>query len=393
MYIDMTTDTLRIRSYNVRFGDAILITVPDRAKNGKVTERHILIDVGNVLSGEGGDDSVFIPILEDVLDVTNSKPLDLYVMTHEHMDHVQGLLAGFKHDVKIKANHVWITASAAPNYYDHHPEARKKFQLALRAYMGLERQLSAAPKDVNNRLFARMLNNNYRKTADCVEHIRKNICKPNNIHYVHREYNLKNAHPFNEAKFEIWAPEEDTSIYYGRFQPLALGLDNVTGEAESKKPPPRPAPPAGVDVGAFNNLLDRRESGAYDNLMAIDKAKNNTSVVFSLEWRGWRLLFAGDAEIRSWKTMHKYGVIKPVHFLKVSHHGSHNGTPSGEILEALLPADPVDAEDRHALISTCDDTYPGVPHEPTTTELSGRCEILDTRLIADGDSWDLEMEG
>ena len=389
----MTSDTLRIRSYNVRFGDAILITVPDRANSGKLTERHILIDVGNVLSGAGGDDSVFVPILEDVLKVTRGAPLDLYVMTHEHMDHVQGLLAGFKHGVDIKANHVWITASAAPNYYDHHPEAKKKFQLAMRAYMSLERQLAAAPQDVNDRLYARMLNNNPRKTADCVEHIRENICEPENIHYVHREYDLKNAHPFEEAKFEIWAPEEDTSIYYGRFQPLALGLDNVGDGQEEKQRLQRPAPPAGVDVGAFNNLLDRRESGAYDNLMAIDKARNNTSLVFSLEWRDWRLLFAGDAEVRSWKTMNKFGVIKPVHFLKVSHHGSHNGTPSGEILEALLPANPGDTKERHALISTCDDTYSGVPHEPTTSALSALCSILDTRQIADGESLDLELKG
>ena len=50
-------DTLRVRAYNVRFGDAILVTVPDRdPATDKTTTRHILIDVGNVLSKEGGDD-------------------------------------------------------------------------------------------------------------------------------------------------------------------------------------------------------------------------------------------------------------------------------------------------------------------------------------------------
>ena len=389
----MTTETLRIRGYNVRFGDAILITVPDRGQDGQVTKRHILIDVGNVLSGAGGDDSVFVPILEDVLNETGGKPVDLYVMTHEHMDHAQGLLAGSRQGVEIKADHVWITASAAPDYYDHHPEAKKKFQMALRAYIGLERQLAAAPEDVNDHFFARMLNNNHRKTADCVKYIRENVCKPVNLHYVHREYDLKKAHTFDEVKFEVWAPEEDTSIYYGRFQPLALGLDDLSDGLETRKNRTRPSPPAGVDLGAFNNLLDCRESSAFENLLTIDKAKNNTSVVFSLEWRGWRLLFAGDAEVRSWKTMNKFGVIKPVHFLKVSHHGSHNGTPSGEILEALLPAVPEDDFPRHALISTCSDTYSGVPHQPTTNKLSDRCKIWDTRNIADGESLNLEIKG
>src|SRR5206468_9988158 len=57
------TDRLRVRLYNVRFGDAILVTVPDRdPATNVVTKRHILIDVGNVLNKEGGDDTVFKPV-------------------------------------------------------------------------------------------------------------------------------------------------------------------------------------------------------------------------------------------------------------------------------------------------------------------------------------------
>ncbi|MEJ2258781.1 MAG: hypothetical protein P8X98_17710 [Woeseiaceae bacterium] len=247
----MATHQLKIRSYNVKFGDAILVSIPDKAPNGRVTTRHILIDVGNVLSGEGGDDSVFVPILEDVLDVTDGKPVDLYVMTHEHMDHAQGLLAGHRAGVDIKADHVWVTASAAPDYYDTHPEAKKHFQMALRAYRSLERQLAAAPPEVIDRLYARMLNNNFRKTADCVAHITTKVCEPDHVHFVHREFDLTHAHPFNEASFEIWAPEEDTSIYYGRFQPLAFGFDDTGSNASSAagSSRARPAPPAGVDVG------------------------------------------------------------------------------------------------------------------------------------------------
>ncbi len=389
----MSLKSLRVRAYNVKFGDAILVSIPDKARNGKVTLRHILIDVGNVLSGEGGSDDVFVPILEDVLDVTGGNPLDLYVTTHEHMDHVQGLLAGHRQGIDIKADYVWLTGSAKPDYYDTHPQAKKHFQRSLRAYESLERQLAAAPKAVNDRLFARMLNNNPRKTADCVEHIRNNVCDAENVHFVHRGYDLKNAHPFKQAKFEIWAPEEDTSVYYGRFKPLALGFSGAGGGGASASVTKRPAPPAGVDAGAFDNLVSLRETGAYDNLLAIDKARNNTSIVFSVLWRGWRLLFAGDAEIRSWKTMNKFNVIKPVHFLKVSHHGSHNGTPSGEILEALLPERAPAGPKRTALISTCDDTYSGVPHEPTTSDLAGRCDILDTRELDDTESWDLFLSG
>lgn len=382
-------DTLRIRVYNVRFGDAILVTVPDRGRNRRVMKRHLLIDVGNVLSGHGGGDEVFLPVLKDILEVTGGQPVDLYVMTHEHMDHVQGLLAGSRLGVDVKADYAWLTASAAEDYYDTHPEARRKLQLAMRFYDAIERRLAAAPEAERAAMMARMLNNNYRRTADCVAHLR-NIAPAGRVHYVHREYPLANAHPFQEARFEIWAPEEDTASYYGRFQPMTFGFRDGAGGARDGNSA-SPEPPHGVDVGAFYNLLERREAGVFDNLLAIDKARNNSSVVFLLEWRGWRLLFSGDAELRSWSTMQKHGVLAPVHVLKVSHHGSHNGTPSGEMLDAILPPEPPDGEDRFAIISTCRDTYSGVPHEPTTSELTRRCDVLTTEGMVDGEWWDLEL--
>ncbi|MGD2066405.1 MAG: hypothetical protein PVI43_04455, partial [Candidatus Bathyarchaeota archaeon] len=87
-------DQLRIRAYNVLFGDAFLITFPEVDENGKTAIRNILIDFGNLPSfaGAAGANDVFKPIIEDIVKELKGQPLDLYVMTHEHMDHVQGLL-------------------------------------------------------------------------------------------------------------------------------------------------------------------------------------------------------------------------------------------------------------------------------------------------------------
>jgi hypothetical protein len=152
-------------------------------------------------------------------------------------------------------------------------------------------------------------------------------------------------------------------------------------------------PPAGVDAGAFYNLVEARRRGVSDNLLAIDKAANNTSVVFLLKWRGWRLLFAGDAEIRSWRTMQREGVLAPVHFLKVSHHGSHNGTPEGDIFDAVLPASAPDQRERRAAISTWTDTYPGIPHPPTNARLTSRCALRTTLDDAQALFFDLDFPG
>lgn len=115
-----------------------------------------------------------------------------------------------------------------------------------------------------------------------------------------------------------------------------------------------------------------RRHGWGDNLLAIDQAANNTSVVFTLTWRGWRLLFPGDAEVRAWRTMNKHGLLKPVHFLKIGHHGSHNGTPSPELLDKVLPNPAPDNRQRHAVVCTCAGSYNNVPDEKTKTELATR---------------------
>lgn len=386
-------DALRVRTYNVRFGDALLVSVPDfDADTGLTTVRHLLIDVGNVQAGAGGADTVFHSVMEDVLEELDGAPLDLYVMTHEHLDHVQGLSyaderlyeGGLKE--RLKLQHAWLTASAAPDYYERHPDAAKQLAERQALYDDLKEYCRLKPEAARGAVPSFLLNNDYRKTGACVEYLRG---LAERTHYVHRGAALGGSHPFKEARLEVWAPEEDTSEYYGRFLPVALGLERKPGGEVSLHVP---VPPAGVDTSAFYNLLSWRRRAMGDDLLAIDKAANNTSVVFSLEWRGWRLLFAGDAELRSWKTMKKHGVLKPVHFLKVSHHGSHNGTPDGDIFDAILPEEPPDERQRCAVISAYGETYSGIPHELTNQRLRSRCMLTSTLQAGGAPYVDLTFE-
>lgn len=364
-----TVDDLRVRAYNVRFGDALLISVPDRYSNGITQTRHILIDVGNVLGTEGGDDTVFAPVIDDILAVLAGQPLDLYVMTHEHLDHVQGLyFAAERLGRHLNARYAWLTASAAEDYYDRFTDARKRRLEAAEAFTSIERFLEASPRsDPTARTLVK--NNNPSNTSQCVQYLRT---LADHTAYVHRGKELAGTHPFSEARFRLWAPEEDTSVYYGRFQPMALGVS--TSDASVRLKVSDIQPPPGVDGGAFYDLVAARRSGYADNLLTIDRAANNSSVVFELEWRGWRLLFPGDAEHRSWKTIAKAEVLQPVHFLKVSHHGSATGMPPKEILDVLLPELRPDDRPRRALVSTCADSYNGVPHPETLAELERRCD-------------------
>jgi glyoxylase-like metal-dependent hydrolase (beta-lactamase superfamily II) len=127
---------LVVRVYDVRFGDAVLVTIPDTS-NGQPVDRTILFDFGNALGTEGGQDEILEPVIDDIIARLGGRPLDLYVMTHEHLDHVQGLFhASQVFNKTIQVKQAWLTGSADPRYYDdpNHNDAKKQKFAAIAAY-------------------------------------------------------------------------------------------------------------------------------------------------------------------------------------------------------------------------------------------------------------------
>ncbi|MFA6965250.1 hypothetical protein [Bosea sp. (in: a-proteobacteria)] len=378
-----------MRVYNVRFGDAILLTVPDEDEHGAAKNLHVLIDIGNALAREGGRDDVFEPIFKDILAILGDEPLDLYIMTHEHMDHVQGLMYGkARLQLSLKAKEVWMTASSAPDYYDRFENAKKQKLTMLALYDDVARFFAARPAAPPPPAIEALLAlNNPQASRDCVDHIA--AIGPRAPLYIHREAALHGRNPFRRAHVRLLAPEEDTSVYYGRLAPHTLGpLDPETtdvGMAAGEL-----APPAGVSAADFANLIRFRSHGMSSNLLQIDKAANNTSVVLELEWQGWVLLLPGDAEEKSWEIMERKGLLRPAHFLKVSHHGSINGSPA-QLYNKVLPEEAPDGRSRTAVVSTFDGSYPGVPDTATLAALGNRATLYDTRNLPPGGYFDFEF--
>ena len=156
---------LVVRLYNVRFGDAVLVMIPEKS-GGHDVVRTILFDFGNALSEEGGVDAVFEPVIDDLKTTLGGKKLDLFVMTHEHLDHVQGFFyAKEKLKKSIKARQVWLTGSADPTYYDDHPEAKKELKAAYAAYRAAKVRLNALP-EVSFFTSVLMANNDVRTTKN-----------------------------------------------------------------------------------------------------------------------------------------------------------------------------------------------------------------------------------
>ena len=110
-----------------------------------------------------------------------------------------------------------------------------------------------------------------------------------------RTTDLKGKHPFTEAELRILAPEEDTSTYYGRRPRLSAAAqpDRARANGGAWRRSHRP----GWTRLRSTTCCVPAEHGR-DTILAIDKAANNTLIVLEVRWRGWRLLFGGDAEER-----------------------------------------------------------------------------------------------
>lgn len=381
----------RVRIYNVLFGDAILLTIPEMDEDGKKITVNVLLDVGNALAGQGGRDEVLKPVLENIRDELDGNPLDLYIMTHEHMDHVQGLLHGSKKlGIEFKTRHLWMTASSeGPAYYNRFPRARRKRLAAIAAYEGVAAFLAKGAAPVPLGVQTLLAINNPRSSKDCVEYISGRVLDGEKPCYVHRTADVAGRHPFRRTNVRILAPEEDTSIYYGALPPHALGA--VFDAAAPLSLDARMiTPPAGVSAGHFFDLIAFRSSGMMANIRTIDKAANNSSVALEFEWNGWRLFFAGDAEEKSWEMMDRTDGLRPVHFLKISHHGSKNGTP-GHQLAKILPERAPDRRRRFAVVSTHDGAYSEVPDASTLALVASRAHLDDTRTLKEGEWFDISF--
>lgn len=387
---------LVVRAYNVGFGDAVLVSVPERSEGGGEVVRHLLLDVGNLLAGSANEDTVFRTVVTDIADRTGGI-VDLYVMTHEHLDHVQGLLAAAKAGVGLSARYAWLTGSAAPDYYERHPKARKR---KLGMQMALADAIRRGLADDDPELELTIRNNMSLlpsgvlglSTSDYVDHVRA-LAPADRTFYVDRTTAPESKHPFTEAVIRILAPEADTSDYYRR----AASGGSLTASAATTTPEVRSSttlttPPPGVDPGAFFDLLRERTVGSRRRIMEIDAANNNTSVVIEIEWRGWRLLFPGDAELSSWRRMREQGLLRPAHFIKVAHHGSSNGTDV-DVIDDLFPTQPADNRPRHALVSTATGSWESVPSADTLAIYQRRCTLHDTRDVARGSAVEVAFAG
>ena len=364
------SEQILVRLYSVGCGDCILIRVPDESG-----PRHILIDCGNFFGDRVTDLRSAVQNVVEMLHDPDEVPedrrgrLDLLVATHRHWDHLKGFEGALAALKGITIERIWMTVAMKEGH-----EGAERL-LALQQHLADTMEIFAERgMTLNPQLHATLLLS--LSTAEAARAVCEELPDHHGIEplYAYRgvEDDLSPAERAEQlfefddpnTRISILAPEKDIDAAYmgsahSLMEELVAGLAGFyAGVPEGE----RLYEPVNISVGSFRRLKSQLQ---YTSLMAASQENgvvNNTSVALLLEWRGRRLLFPGDAEYESWQLMWQHereALSAPLNFLKISHHGSHNGTPyklgepndpQNEILDTLLPE--ANAAEAQAVVST-----------------------------------------
>ncbi|MCA9062866.1 MAG: hypothetical protein KDA96_07400 [Planctomycetaceae bacterium] len=382
---------LLVRCYNVGCGDCVYVRIPD----GK-DHFHILIDCGSKEGASSGVMERAIRHLADhelpTVDGTKKKRLDLLVATHRHEDHIKGFDPKVFQDIAI--GNIWLSAAMDLS----HPQAQQTHALhafASESVRAMQESGTAFSPELSDMVGLYGISNQGAITALTDSLPRQNGITPKFVFAGQTSNDLGVS--IEKTRITVLGPEKDIDGYYlGKQADKRLrGMQAGAAHFQSAVPA-RNKPPANISNSDFRRLQSRLLSNGLAFAVDDTSIQNNVSTVLLIEWRKRRLLFVGDAEWEeefadgrkngSWNVMwqkRKKYLSKPLDFLKVGHHGSHNATPwfreagpeheVNQIFNAILPLPDSGTKPKaKCLVSTKRKQYDTIPDGELLTELGKR---------------------
>ena len=342
---------LRVRSYNVGFGDCFLLTF----SYAGARDRNVLIDFGSTERSSRAPAGGMVRIAEQIATDCGGR-LELVVATHRHADHISGfagepgdVIRSLEPEVVIQP---WTEdPTLDPNARGPTAPGRARQQVARLSDMQavaasvLEQlpRLQAAPTAITAEL--KFLGETNLANAEAVRNLRTMGKRP--PVFASFGTKLPIARLLPGVKITVIGPPtlaQSGAVARQRerdedeFWHLRARRDG----ANSRRPR-RPLFPHAVATGAPPQearwLIPKVDAMHADELLAIvrslDDALNNTSLVLLFEVMGEVLVFPGDAQIENWsyalfEARNRRAIrnrLRRASFYKVGHHGSLNATP------------------------------------------------------------------
>jgi hypothetical protein len=424
-------EKIRVRSYNVGFGDCFLLTF---TYAGATKPRNVLIDFGSTMQSETGPAGGMLEIAERIKEDCAGK-LQMLVATHRHADHISGF-AG-KSGAVIASLEPDLVVQPWTEDPDLEPDARApaasdgdgahRARLVASRLSAMQALAEAAMAEVPKLMASGA------------------ITKPvaEQIHFL-GETNLKNAESVRNlatmGKRNVYA-NFGTRLALSKLLPgvrvdvlgpptleqsSAISHQAATDEDEFWHLAARDLgvdPDAGAEIFAGAATARRISQEARwtrpridelrgEEMLAIvrslDGVLNNTSVILLFEIGESRLVFPGDAQLENWSyALHECDDAEAIRerladacFYKVGHHGSLNATPKS-LWNGFEHRDPDSGSKRLAtMVSTAADKHGSVergtevPRKVLIDELTKMSDLHNTQSLKHSDVFwnDVELE-
>lgn len=336
-----TEPRLRIRMYNVGFGDAFLLFVP--TDDG---ERTVLVDCGVHMGGVVNKISAVAQDIVATVTTDGRARIDVVVATHRHADHISGF--GLKLWKTVEVGEVWLPWTEEPSNEKARRIRKSQNRLAAQlAAMAGPRMAGAFGWAALNAL-----------SNEDSEHtlLHGFVGKPTRrfLPAVKRDDRTFETPALPGVTVHALGPSHDPKVIAtmeppkGAYFPLAADGTSPDG--------PRTlfGAPFCMDAREYRSRCAHlaadadpklvRAMAQLDPLLAasgLEDAINGTSLVLVLEVGDRCLLLGGDAEWGTWSEILADAdwceLLGRTSVYKVSHHGSYNGTPK-PFVDEHLPA-------------------------------------------------------
>ncbi len=359
---------LRIRMYNVGFGDSFLIEFPGM--------KTMLVDAGFHSQGKGafGGNELAQQIAEDVEDVSGERRIDVIVATHRHQDHVFAFNSKVWDTVEV--GEVWLpwvedpANAEAASLWKKQSGFAAQFATALPGLaLGADERseiefilwnagaelASADLRGVmsawSNKSALERLLSGFRK---------RDRARPRFLPTKKRFPETFECAAIPGLKVHVLGPARDPEL----IEELDPEKDGETYRALALLAAEATGPGFGVTQNSpFDAIWEVRNdelplqspilsqdeririadlARGVDALFAAEKLDgmiNSTSLVLVLEYGKARLLMPGDAEWGTWKRIlqneEAVDLLRGATFAKLGHHGSHNATPKSLVEECF----------------------------------------------------------